>query len=308
MRSRSAPSATRAVNSAVPVPISALTRGWARRLWYQSGLVGAPPLEANTARPSPVSWYIMGLTRGWPLLAPTVCSSSRGAPSKLPPTLPPLARNSAMILLFQSSASVTVISSRCWAALLGCAVGLPRWAAQSGVQLSGAKWCAVVWCTAVSALILPTPRAAHTVPPGRPGCTDALLLLTVIDVLLFVNARSWNRVVRRAGPDPVPGCRGRSADRDGQPYWPGRSGQSGKGAHRTAGRRGVRPGPGGQPRGLPGRCRPAAPRGPPLSAPGPQLRGRPDRPYPYSPVRPDRRHVVGINPGFRDGFGSAPLG
>ena len=27
-----------------------------------------------------------------------------------------------------------------------------------------------------------------------------------------------------------------------------------------------------------------------------------------SPSRPDRRHVVGINPGFRDGFGSAPLG
>ena len=30
-------------------PISADTRGCARRLWYQSGLSGAPPLDANTA-------------------------------------------------------------------------------------------------------------------------------------------------------------------------------------------------------------------------------------------------------------------
>src|SRR5215831_3153661 len=103
MASRVCGSATRAVSSTVSVPISARTRGLASRLWYQSGFVGAPPLEANTAKPSPTAWYIIGLTRSWPVLAPTVCSSRSGAPSNGPPTLPSLARNSAMILLFQSS-------------------------------------------------------------------------------------------------------------------------------------------------------------------------------------------------------------
>ena len=125
-----------------------------------------------------------------------------------------------MILLFQSSVSHRSFL-RCWAALLGCAAGLRSLV----LRYLGAKWCAVVWCTAVSALILPTPRAAHTVPPARPGCTDALLLLTVIDVLLFVNAH-YHGTASCAGPDLTRyrGCRGRSADRDGQPYWPGRPG------------------------------------------------------------------------------------
>ena len=48
---------------------------------------------------------------------------------------------------------------------------------------------------------------------------------------------------------------------------------------------------------------PAAPRGAPLSARRPQLRSRPGRPYPDSPFRPDRRHVVGLGPGLRAGFG-----
>src|SRR5262245_42344436 len=47
---------------------------------------------------------ITGLTRSLPLLAPVVCSRSSVAPSNGPPTLPPLARNSAMMLSFQLSA------------------------------------------------------------------------------------------------------------------------------------------------------------------------------------------------------------
>jgi len=64
-------------------------------LWYQSGWVAAPALEANTAiEPLPRSRYIIGLIGSLPDLAPVVCSSSSGASSKLPPTLPPFARNS----------------------------------------------------------------------------------------------------------------------------------------------------------------------------------------------------------------------
>src|SRR5690349_9420674 len=53
--------------------------------------------------------YIIGFTRSCPVLAPTVCRSSSGAPSNGPPTLPSLARNSSMILLFQSDISGTLI-------------------------------------------------------------------------------------------------------------------------------------------------------------------------------------------------------
>src|SRR5262249_37219544 len=95
------------MSSAVPVPISAVTFGWASRLWYQAGLDGAPALDANTAYPPSTGMYIIGFTRSCPVLAPTVCRSSSGAPSNGPPTLPSLARNSSMILLFQSDISGT---------------------------------------------------------------------------------------------------------------------------------------------------------------------------------------------------------
>src|SRR2546422_5057638 len=104
MRSRSSPSANLASTSKVSVPTSTRARGLARRLWHQSGLTGAPPLDANTARRSPSAWYITGLTRTSPLLAPVLCSNSNGAPSNGPPTLPALARNSSMIFSFQSLA------------------------------------------------------------------------------------------------------------------------------------------------------------------------------------------------------------
>src|SRR5437762_8928681 len=59
--------------------------------------------------------YIIGFTRSCPVLAPTVCRSSSGAPSNGPPTLPSLVRNSSMILLFQSDISGVLIflSSAC---------------------------------------------------------------------------------------------------------------------------------------------------------------------------------------------------
>jgi len=44
--------ATLAVAGNVSVPSSTVTSGFATRLWYQSGFVGAPPFEANTATES----------------------------------------------------------------------------------------------------------------------------------------------------------------------------------------------------------------------------------------------------------------
>src|SRR6266496_2027405 len=63
--------------------------------------------------------YIIGFTRSCPVLAPTVCKRSTGAPSNGPPTLPSLARNSSMILLFQSDISGILI-------FVGCAFGAHR--------------------------------------------------------------------------------------------------------------------------------------------------------------------------------------
>ena len=81
-----------------------LTFGLAIRLWYQSGFVGCPPLDAKIAQP-PLSsfWYATGFTRSVPVLAPVWWTSRIGMPSNMPPTLPSFARNSSMIFLFQSS-------------------------------------------------------------------------------------------------------------------------------------------------------------------------------------------------------------
>src|SRR4051812_7995996 len=105
---RSSPSATRACIGIVSVPISTVTSGLARRLRYQSGSVGAPPFDAKTATSSPTCWYTTGLTRSRPDFAPVVCSNSIGAPSKPPPTLPPLVRNSSMMLVLKSLTSLIV--------------------------------------------------------------------------------------------------------------------------------------------------------------------------------------------------------
>ena len=61
-RSRSSPSATRARTGIVSVPTSTTVSGWARRLWYQPGFTGEPPLEPKTAKSSPTARYTAGLT------------------------------------------------------------------------------------------------------------------------------------------------------------------------------------------------------------------------------------------------------
>src|SRR5205823_2833350 len=55
--------------------------------------------------------YIMGVTYSRPLLRPRWCTRTRGAPSKVPPTRPSLARNSAITLSFQSLGSGMSASS-----------------------------------------------------------------------------------------------------------------------------------------------------------------------------------------------------
>src|SRR5258708_37087458 len=46
--------------------------------------------------------YWVGVTYSRPLLRPWWCTRTIGAPSKIPPTLPSLARNSVMVFAFQS--------------------------------------------------------------------------------------------------------------------------------------------------------------------------------------------------------------
>src|ERR1700745_4382032 len=56
--------------------------------------------------------YTPGVTCSRPLLRPRWCSKTIGAPSKGPPTLPWLARNSATVRAFQSSVSLMSHSPR----------------------------------------------------------------------------------------------------------------------------------------------------------------------------------------------------
>src|SRR5205085_1635359 len=99
-----------ASTSTVSVPTSTVAEGLARRLWYQAGFVGAPPLEAKITIRPPSGMYIRGVVRRCPLLAPVLVSSRTGAPSNEPPTLPSLARNSSMIARLNSFMSGTSIS------------------------------------------------------------------------------------------------------------------------------------------------------------------------------------------------------
>src|ERR1700733_1735141 len=75
--------------------------------------------------------YMVGVTYSRPLLRPRWCSRTIGAPSKFPPTLPSFARNSAMVLAFQSSASL--MSNSCRSRSRGM-----RW----DRVLGGASFCA----------------------------------------------------------------------------------------------------------------------------------------------------------------------
>src|SRR6202140_903711 len=104
MRSRSLPSASRALtpNVSVPVivPTSTLATGFALRLWYHAGWSGAPPFDATTTYRSPSRWYITGVMRSSPLPAPTVVSSISRSPNG-PTPFPALEWNSWMVASFQ---------------------------------------------------------------------------------------------------------------------------------------------------------------------------------------------------------------
>src|SRR5258705_7527179 len=112
LSSRSAPCRSVACASTMSSPISMRTSGLAFRFQYQAGFSSAPALEANTRYRSPSARYIMMLVRGFPLRAPTVCSSTIGAPSNGPLTRPWLARNSAILRSLKSLPSLIVVSSR----------------------------------------------------------------------------------------------------------------------------------------------------------------------------------------------------
>src|ERR1700760_3297740 len=68
--------------------------------------------------------YITGVTNSRPLLRPRWCSRTIGAPSKGPPTLPSLARNSVMVFAFQSSVSL-MLNSLSLGSQDDLAVGVP---------------------------------------------------------------------------------------------------------------------------------------------------------------------------------------
>src|SRR6478735_6734790 len=85
-----------------------MTAGLAMRLWYHAGFVGAPAIEANTTTRSPSGRYTSGVVRCAPDFAPTVVTSTIGAPSNGPPTLPLWARNSSMILALKSLMAPTL--------------------------------------------------------------------------------------------------------------------------------------------------------------------------------------------------------
>src|SRR6266550_2163393 len=70
--------------------------------------------------------YMTGLTYSRSLRRPRWCTRTIGAPSKIPPTLPSFARNSAMVFAFQSLMSNSC-RSRSW--------GM-RWG-QTGYQVLG---------------------------------------------------------------------------------------------------------------------------------------------------------------------------
>ena len=97
------------------MPTSIEASGFAMRLWYQSGFVGAPPFDAKTTYVSPSRRYARGFVRRVPVLAPVWVSNSNVRPSNGPPTRPSFARNSWMMPVFQScSGMVASVGSFRW--------------------------------------------------------------------------------------------------------------------------------------------------------------------------------------------------
>ena len=97
----------------------------AGRVWMGEQVVipgrvrGAPAFGAKTAKLSafplaqtgrPIRWKASGLTRSVPVRAPVWCRRRMPEPANGPPTVAPLARNSAMILLLKSSGLAMTLS------------------------------------------------------------------------------------------------------------------------------------------------------------------------------------------------------
>src|SRR6266487_3188736 len=87
--------------------------------------------------------YMTGLTYSRSLWRPRWCTRTIGAPSKFPPTLPSFARNCAMVLAFQSSASL--MSNSCRSRSRVCA-GTRLWKVRRPFSLGGDTFCAGEMC------------------------------------------------------------------------------------------------------------------------------------------------------------------
>src|SRR5690625_1623757 len=64
------------------------TSGWALTLWYHTGCLGAPPMEATAAYAPSCSTRMSGILRIAPDLAPRVVRMITGNPRRVPPSAP----------------------------------------------------------------------------------------------------------------------------------------------------------------------------------------------------------------------------
>ena len=229
MGSRSSLLAVRARKRRVPAPISAVTSGLATRLWYQSGWVSAPALDAKTATASPRSWYIIGFTRSWPERAPVVWSRSIGAPSNWPPTAPSLARNSSITLAFQSA--ISLISVLSWSAAHPPGQSAARrWprpavaalrAARPGTRAPGGRAPAarvgVEWLSTVVPERPCSAHAPHPSPSPSPGRCRGRRPAGRVRLLLGRLGQLGLQRSRRSGGHRGPDLRGHRADRGHRP-------------------------------------------------------------------------------------------
>ena len=69
-----------------------------------------PTFDAKTAKLSPTRWNASGLIRSVPVRAPVWCRRRMSEPAIGPPTVPPLAPNSSIILLLKSLGAAMTLS------------------------------------------------------------------------------------------------------------------------------------------------------------------------------------------------------
>src|SRR5215468_12551106 len=87
-RWRSSPDVTVALTRKRSLPSSTVASGFATKLWYHAGCLGAPANEAITTSRSPSVVYTNGFVIVRPLLAPVIVKSSTGILASCPPTFP----------------------------------------------------------------------------------------------------------------------------------------------------------------------------------------------------------------------------